>query len=170
MRSWWVRYISSRGQNKNIEKLQTYDIGGHFTVGRDDELVLDLEAGRERDLQEGVREEKDGEGEEVLSIAQAETGRETEEPGVSDRRSEGDTSAWDCRIDRYSEISQRTDRGKRASWSTGVSSVAMEQLGWSTHYSNARKGMRRISICRSSSKNQQLFNAGHCLDAGHRRR
>ncbi len=48
---------------------------------------------RERDLQSGVREEEDGEGEKVLLIRQAETGRKTEEPGVTDRRTGGNTSA-----------------------------------------------------------------------------
>ena len=56
---------------------------------------------RERDLQSGVREEEDGEGEEVLLIRQAETGRKTEEPGVTDRRTVGNTSAQDPTIDRY---------------------------------------------------------------------
>jgi imidazolonepropionase-like amidohydrolase len=57
---------------------------------------------RERSLQSGVREEEDGKGEEVLLIRQAETGRKTEEPGITDRRTKGNTSAQDPAIDRYS--------------------------------------------------------------------
>ena len=82
---------------------------------------------RERYSQCGITEEEDGEGEEVLLVAEAEAGRETEEPGVPDRRAgrfrQLGTPGMQSKI-LHSPIEEREQAG-----SGGVSRVAMKQSG-----------------------------------------